>query len=177
MNLNADLERDIAELAKLLETLPKEFRGEVRKEVLTEAAQPIVQAARAKAPVSDQFHYRYSTPKVAKRMRAPKGMGRVVATYMSGNLWKSIRVLNHGRFKKSSSVFIGPKAGSGKGTFGASESRVDAYYAAMIERGTARQKAQPYMRPAFDETKDQAFDIARRGFGKRLDDWTLKNKK
>lgn len=87
-------------------------------------------AIESAAPRSTKPHSRYSTPKAAKRLRAPKGMGVKVATYYPGNLGRSIQVMKFRQAK--SKVYVGAKLakGSAKGVFLV---RVDGYYLAIVE--------------------------------------------
>lgn len=98
--------------------------------ILKEAAGPLRAAIAGRAPQSDAPHYRYSTPKIAGKLRAPKGSGVVKATYQPGNLAKSFSVLSfrRARFAK----FVGPKIdkrGGGK--------MPDGYYAHMVNFNAA----------------------------------------
>lgn len=178
INLNRHFTAEIEDLLKILAKLPGAFDKEKKKEVLTKAAAPMVQAAREKAPIASEIVKRYSTPKVTGKLKAPKGAGVVATEYQPGNLKKSIRVLDHGKFKKTGNVFVGPKTSSGKAkSYGKSDTNVDGYYAAMVEHGTRYAKATPFMRPAFEETKEQVFQIAKEEFTKLIDEWEIKNVK
>ena len=64
------------------------------KRVCALGAAYFASAAESAAPQGSKPHKRYSTAKANKAIRAPKGMGNVVATYMPGNLARSIRVLD-----------------------------------------------------------------------------------
>lgn len=148
-------EHDVKELLSKLKKMSEGLDSEEKKKILSYAAEPLVQKAASLAPQSDRPHYRYDTPKLAKGIRAPKGLGKRVATYLPGNLKMSIQVLKHGVFKRLKSVvFVGVKVsrrGSGKGTFGMR--RFDAYYSHWVEFGTKFMRARPFMRPAFQSTK------------------------
>ena len=151
MNDIVGIDQVIINLRKALVGLPPE---EIRA-VGIKASQPIVDAARALAPVGtgDGFFFNRKGEKV---------------TVSHGNLRRSIQVLKKWPGDPSG-VYIGPKAvrrnASGKYT----GDRVNAYYAAMVEFGTAAHrigyggnkgpmvqgiKPHPFMRPAFDSTKD-----------------------
>lgn len=173
-NIYINLDRDIAALAKLLEQLPAAFPLEERKAILEESAAPMVAAARSFAPKSNKVHYMYATGhKLTNKLRAPKGMGKVSAIFQPGNLSRSIDVLKHGPFKKAVNVYIGPRYPR---RFSVNSRIAAAHYAHMVEMGTRHQKAQPYMRPAFDRTKSIVFNLARVKFAKEVDKWVLKNK-
>lgn len=142
--MDAQLQREINDLIRKLQGLSTEVKKE-SQEAFREAAGPLVSAIKARAPQSDKPHYRYGTAKIAAGLRAPKGSGQIVATYMPGNLQRSFKTL---KFRRSSAVFVGPNlAKSNKsGTF--SGARTDAYYAHMVEFGTINNPAQPFVRPA-----------------------------
>jgi HK97 gp10 family phage protein len=104
-------------------------------------------AAEAAAPVGKSLHKRYSTYKVSKAIRAPKGMGNVVATYTPGNLARSMRVLD---LKKTrNAVYVGARLQKGAATGTFSGMRTDGYYLHMVEGGT---KNWPEGRPFFHQT-------------------------
>jgi hypothetical protein len=106
-------------------------------------AEAIAQAT----PRGERVHYRYNTAKVNRGMRAPKGMGTVVATYQPGNLQKSMQVLKLNRAKTK--TYVGARLAKGKatGNFGAG-ARTDGFYAHMVDGGTKHTSAQNYYRPA-----------------------------
>ncbi len=169
-----NLDRDVAALAKLLESLPAHIDIETRKQVLEESAAPMLAAAKSLAPRSQRRHMMYNTRnKLTKKLRAPKGMGKVVAIFDPGNLGESIQILKHGPFKKSINVHIGPRYPRRR----SNNSRLKvAPYAHMVEFGTVKQKKQPYMRPAFEKTKNLVFNLARVKFARKIKEWELKNK-
>lgn len=135
-NMNPALQSELNDLIRRLDGLEGMTRR-VRNQVLTEAAGPLRAAISGRAPMSDAPHKRYSTPKIAGHLRAPKGMGVVKAVYQPGNLRKSIETL---RFRRSRAVFIGPKVDkSGGGRM------PDGYYAHMVNFGTVEQPAQRFV--------------------------------
>lgn len=161
---------------KKLKGLPKAIDTKVRKEAYEQGAELFVQAARSKIRYSQKPHFRYSNSgKLTGKIRAPKGRGKIIATYKPGNLRRSIRILKHGPFKRSSSVWIGPKTSKRtKGVFG-SKSRVDGYYAHMVEFGTVHSAARPFMRPAFIATRGKAKIVIIGNLSKRIRAWKIKN--
>lgn len=83
--------------------------------------------------------------------------GKVVATYMPGNLRRSVQVLD---LKETSAKFVGyvvQPRGKGKGTF-SSESKVDGYYARFVEI-----KQSP-LRRGSDASSGQAMSVMRTKF-------------
>lgn len=115
-------------------------------------------AAEAAAPRSKRPHKRYSTAKVARGIRAPKGAGNVVATYYPGNLGASIQVLNFRR--APSKVYVGARLAKGRasGTFGRG-SRTDGYYLHMVELGTRFAAARPFFLAAWQRAQPRVFGI------------------
>lgn len=81
---------------------------------------------------------------------------RMLVPVDSGNLRDSITVSDvrlGGAFKMDSTlgadgvqVFVGPRTGGGS---------PDGFYGHMVEFGTVKMAAQPFMRPAFDHTQGQ----------------------
>lgn len=148
----------------MLNQIPNGFDYAARKAIMEKAAAPIIAAAKALAPKSKRAHSMYNTPKLTNNLRAPKGMGVISATFNPGNLSRSIKILTHGPFRKSPFTYIGPKYPTRNGG-----GRHVAPYAHMVEFGTIKQSAQPYMRPAFESQKNTAFQIAKKGFRDALD--------
>lgn len=116
-------------------------------------------AADDAAPRSKKPHMRYSTPKVTRSRRAPKGWGRVAATYTPGNLGNSIRVLTFSR--DHTKVWVGAKLAKGqspKGAFGKGL-RVDGYYLHMVERGTKTAAKKPFFHASIQRAAPRVFRI------------------
>jgi len=148
---NAAMQREINIVTKKLYGLLDLFDRKGQHEILKPAAKLLVSAARGNIKDSKKLHHRYSTAKLSKNIRAPKGKGNVIATYYPGNLRKSIRTL---LFRRSKAVFVGPRLSkrNTKGEFGKG-SRVDGYYAHWMERGSAHFGGIGYMRRAYETTK------------------------
>lgn len=129
-------------LASVSDNAKKASQGAFRQ-----AAPILISAIQGRAPQSDAPHHRYNTPKISGRLRAPNGLGKIVATYMPGNLKRSFKALV---FRRSAAVFVGPKLDKrgGGGTF--SGARTDGYYAHWVEYGApeAGIAPQPFVRPA-----------------------------
>ena len=147
------------EINDLISTLRKISAG-AKKESQTafkKAAVPLISEIQARAPVSEKPHSRYSTPKAAGKIRAPKGQGRIIATYYPGNLRRSFRTLT---FRRSSAVFVGPKLAKQNNQGEFMGARADGYYAHMVEFGTMHNPAQPFVRPAVDSASGAVLNIA-----------------
>lgn len=144
--IDRELQRELAKLKKKLYEVSDNAKKESQN-AFKQAAPLLISAIQARAPESDEPHFRYNTPKLSDKLRAPNGMGKIVATYMPGNLRRSFKTLV---FRKSAAVYVGPKLdkrGSG-GVF--TGSRVDGYYAHWMEFGAPEIGLQPrpFVRPA-----------------------------
>lgn len=150
----AEINNLIRQLRKVSDTAKKQSQAAFK-----EAAGPLISAIQSRAPQSEKAHHRYSTSKLSGKIRAPKGMGNIVATYQPGNLKRSFKTLT---FRNSAAVFIGPKLGKGnnKGVFAGG--RTDGYYAHWVEYGAPAQSvpAQPFVRPAVDAAGGLTLRIA-----------------
>lgn len=127
--------REVIEVNKNLDQLLKYFNKKERKKIVNAGAAILVKEARSNIQDSKEVHHRYSTDKLDKSIKAPKGSGKITASYYPGNLIRSIRRLN---FRRSSAAYVGPKInkGSSSGVFGRGN-RVDGWYAHFQEFGTA----------------------------------------
>lgn len=157
--MDALLDGEIRQLMRTLYEVSSDLKNQ-RREILEQGARPVVEFARAHAPVGIKVHFRYNTPKAAKSMRTPKGSGVIEATYRPGNLRASIKAMFFRRAQ--SSVFIGPvRARNPRGVFGPEYSftydggivaaaRSDGYYAHWVEFGVPDVgiPPSPFMRPA-----------------------------
>lgn len=135
MNANnyvTGLREAVENLRKVLPYLVEEQR-----KILEYAAVPMVEAVQRLAPVSNRVHYRYKKT----------GSGTAKIAYHPGNLRNSVRILD---LRRTRDVFVGPKiAKGGRGRRYGVGNAVDAYYAHMVEFGTSKNRARPFMRPGF----------------------------
>lgn len=153
MSLEADIDVAIKALYKYGADVAKN-----RQRIAALGGAYVAAYAEAAAPRSAKIHKRYSTPKLNKGIRAPKGAGRVAATYYPGNLARSIQVLRFSRAK--SKVFVGAKLAKGQatGTFGRG-TRTDGYYLHMVEKGTKNAASNPFFLSAVERSKGRALQI------------------
>lgn len=149
------IEQEINEAVATLMKCGKMFY-ENRQRVAALGGAYFSSAAEAAAPKSEKEHYRYSTPKLTKKLRAPKGMGVRVASYTPGNLSRSINVLKFRQAK--SKVFVGAKlARTATGKFGGM--RTDGYYMHFTEKGTKNQRAQGWFMSTWQASKPRVLSI------------------
>lgn len=119
-----------------------------RKAALRKAALLIRNAARKNVPVAEEVTKRYNTPKLSKKLKAPKGQGNVVESYQPGTLRDDINVKS---LRRSPDLFVGP---------GTSTKKPVAYWAHYIEFGTKHIRPFAYMRRAVETTKSAALSQA-----------------
>ena len=163
------LTKDLKEVMDTLKKIPKDaVPKRKRRAALRKAAKPMVAYAQAKAPVLRDRRKVTVTLKSGDRV-----------TYYPSNLRMSIRTLTF-RKTKSDAIFIGPKITKrrkGGDEYGKTRSKVDAYYAAMVEYGTRNMDKTPYMRPAYESTKGQVIQIATQEVKKLITQWANMNRK
>lgn len=128
----------LKELEQMLKGMPDKFNYKfltgVHKEIFKKTLLP---AARARAPVGTRRVY---SKKYASRRHDP------------GNLRDSLGIGLAPKSRKLAGVWCGPRS---KAVFRKGAGKNDAYYAHMVEFGHGNVPPQPFMRPAFDETKAQ----------------------
>jgi HK97 gp10 family phage protein len=138
---------EVEQAIKTLNKLGEEFDKKTRRKMLRRGAEILRDEIKSRAPRSKKQHKRYSTAKLLKNKRAPKGMGTVIQTYDPGNLKKAIVVLP---LSKSHDLHVGPKVAR-RGQ----KSLPDAYYAHWLEYGAPGigVPAHPFIRPAVASVK------------------------
>jgi hypothetical protein len=157
-----DINLQINEILKRLDKLPEKFTKRRRSILLGKSAKIFVKTVQSYVPISDRPHKRWKD-------------GKHVATYLPMNLYNSIQVL---RFRKSNSVFVGPKLTRNKEleTFGASEKTTSPYYAWMVENGTKYIAPRGYMRKGYDAGKYLAMTHLSQGVEKIIKQYERKHK-
>lgn len=164
MSAKIRLQADLGKVLKELETFGRDTRRD-RKKIQRPPAEMLRGELEMAAPIGDKVHYRYSTPKVSKGRKAPKGMGRKVAEYHPGNLGDAIKILP----LKSQDTFVGARLEKGtdpQGKFGPGlgMDKSDGYYLHMVEYGTKKWGGRPFYRrtvakmetPVLAKLKDEA---------------------
>jgi antitoxin component YwqK of YwqJK toxin-antitoxin module len=144
-NIMADVKFNSKELQKLIKQLSKKELKRLAKP----AAKAMQAAIQAKAPVFHKTVYRYDTPKLIGKWRAPNGKGKRVAEYQPGNLKRSIKIMT---FRRSGFLFVGPKRSkNAEGNF--TGNKVDGWYAHIVEM------RKPFIRPAVDSSSSTVLSI------------------
>ena len=134
-NANRDLVREVKRITKELNKIPKDFRQRHKEEAQKRAAKVFVES-------------------VQSFINDGRDTVRSGQTYLKGNLRKSIQALD---FKKTKEMFVGPKVYKTKRKkVGATPKTSNAYYAHMVEYGTAHAAPAPFMRPGFIKGKPEA---------------------
>jgi len=134
MRIDVDVQ-GIQAVAAAFEHVSARFSNPDTRRQIAQAAVPIVvPAIQGATPMSKKEHKRYDTPKLVNRIRAPKGLGRVAATYLPGNLKAATIDLatRRRKFAKSSVVVIAPLYSRSKAKIVGKGKSVDAYYAHMV---------------------------------------------
>ena len=116
-------------------------------------AQTLYVEALLRCPVSAEEHVFYGRDSVKTG---------VTYTFQPGNLRNSI----YQAFSKDNSIEIAP--GYMKATYHISWNHKDAPYGFMVEFGTSRAAAHPFLRPAYDSAGRDALEDAKVEFAKQL---------
>jgi hypothetical protein len=134
MRIDVDIQ-GINEVNEAFKQVSARFSNPDTRRQIAQAAVPIViPAIQGATPISSKEHKRYNTPKLVNKLRAPKGLGRVAATYLPGNLRSATIDLatRRKKFAKSSVVVIAPLYSRSKAKIVGKGKSVDAYYAHMV---------------------------------------------
>lgn len=143
------------DLDRALGELPKATARNVLKRTLVKAGEPIADRARQLVPVltselkdsitvSARLKNKAGASEFAAAMRA--GLGKAAAV----RALRDARRAGGGSFAE---MYVGPGA---------------LPHAHMVEFGTSKMTAQPYMRPAWESTKRQALDVIERELGNEI---------
>ncbi len=138
------------EFDRALAELPKATQRNTLRRALTKAAEPVLRAMEAKAPVADAPYYR---GKGDNRKLVQPGF-----TQKSLAISNSLNPSNRRDQKKEGKAFAEVYVGSRRGSA-----------AALQEFGTISQPAHPYLRPAWEETKEGALRIFSAELGKEIE--------
>lgn len=138
-------QQEINNVITALRKIGAETRNGIKADV-SEGGKMLVAAIKQRAPVGTRTHIRYNSA------------GKVVATYKPGNLKKSIRILPLRRVKNA--VIVGPIS-RGK--------TPDGYYAHMLEFGTVKMFAQPFVEPAVNAVSGAVQDRILKALKNRIE--------
>jgi HK97 gp10 family phage protein len=143
------------EILQLMSRLPRVYESKVVRKFLKYAVAPLVERAKQLAPIAPKAH---------------RGKYGLVAP---GTLKKSIGTIDMKRSRKVALV-VGLRV---KGAFSKNRS---GFYGQWIERGTKNIPAHPFMRPAYDMTKEEIIrrfeQDAKKVFEKEIAKWVKKGK-
>jgi HK97 gp10 family phage protein len=145
-----DLERALAEL-------PKATARNVLRRTLTKAGEPIAEKARQLVPVdsaqlknsiavSAKVKNKVGNAEYSAAMRA--GLGKAAAA-------QAMRDARRGAGGSFAEMYVGPAARAG-------------FYGHLVEFGTSKMPAQPFMRPAWDAMQNTALVIMRAELGNEI---------
>ena len=151
----------LKELDRALGYLPKATARNVLIRTLNKAAQPIVDEAK-RLVVEDTGTLKQSIT-ASTRIKNKVGNAEYSAARRAGL----------GKDAARSALLAARRANKGQGSFaetyvGPSRGKGVIRYAHMIEFGTIHKTPSPYMRPAWDATKDRALDIIRAELGNEI---------
>lgn len=129
----------LSDLVQTLRNLPAEIaskNGGPLARALAKGGRTIRDDAKRRAPVSDP-------PSVQVAARRARNTGQINKPGRLRDAIVSKRDRNPGARGRTEAVLVTVRRSGKKG----------AYYAGMVEFGTVKMEAQPYMRPAFEENK------------------------
>jgi HK97 gp10 family phage protein len=138
------------EIAAGIARLPSDLQRAAESAVLRAGAKPVAKIAKSKAPVGDTGLLKKSIGYTVR-----KGQGVVSAR-------------------------IGPRNGFARSTTDESGkvTKVNpTNYSHLVELGTSRAPAKPFIRPAVDSAKGEAFDAMAKGYGVHLEKVVAKLRK
>lgn len=144
------------ELARALESLPREFQTSAEFQILGSGAKVIAKKVKEMAPVGTGEH--------AGLLKASIG-------------YKIKGVSNRSAGKTGRTARIGPRAGMAKtiSTISRGDNKGKPlikdprHYAHILEYGSARTPAQPFIEPGIEQAKGEAFEAMAKGYTKALD--------
>jgi len=143
------------EIIQLLDKLPRAFESKAVRKLIKYSVVPLVKRIKEKAPRSLKPH------------RGKYGM------VTPGTLIASVGTIDMKR-SKNVALVVGLRV---KGAFGKAKS---GFYGMWVERGTKNMPAQPFLRPSYDETKDEVVrrfeHDAKKIFEKEIAKWTKQGK-
>ena len=149
-DVQKDLSKQVAEVVKKLNTLPKEVRSKATKKAIRPAANLIRDAAKGNSPVGDT-NDGVSLKDSIKTFSLRKSK---LALFVAPKMPKKVRTADNKERAKSGHP----------------------YYAHWVEFGTRKMKGRAYMRRAYDAKKNAAIELIKKGVETVLSNWEKKNK-
>ncbi len=123
------------ELDRVLADLPLAVSRRIISDALKKAAQPVLDSARAKVPVGSGTYRGRPRPHLRDSLDVQPTLSR--------------RQRSKRTVQGDVELFIGPKVGIGQG----------GRHGHLVEFGTYKMAARPFLRPAWDENKNKVLDI------------------
>lgn len=140
----------LRELSDRLEKLDKKVAGQVVRKAAITGARLIRDEAKNRVPVDTGV---LKQNIVIKRFR----------TRGKGNVRYGIGLVS------SKAVYSNTKTNRKKGRVGKSYYQDKAFYGHMVEFGTRKMKARPFLRPAFESQKEKAVDVVKNTLKQEID--------
>jgi len=138
------------ELQEIINDLPRRMRYPLIIRALKRAGKPLLKEARSRVPISGK---KTVVKTVSVYNRKKKQYVKSERKRSPGQLKRSLGMIE-ARDKLMPAVWVGPRRGN--------KAKDDGWYGHFLEFGTIKQGAQPYMRPSFDQQKEQIPELVRR---------------
>lgn len=143
----------LKELQNALKELPKEIQKRPLRSAVSAGAKVIADEAINKAPQGETGNLRKSIYRYRSRRQSPTGK----ETFLVGVRKGKAKYANTSRNRRLGRV--------GK-TY---QTQGEAYYWRFVEFGTSSQPARPFLRPAFENSKERAVQVMKERLGKAIE--------
>ena len=134
--MSVTIEVDKTSVDNLYKRLGKKMGGKVLVKAMVYGAQPLIKTARSIAPKSNKQAWLTAHRHVSKG-----NVGIKYNKHRPGDLKRGIWYKVNRKYPPA--VFVGPDR----------KNNINAFYSRFVEYGTKNMSAQPYMRPAWDQTR------------------------
>jgi len=146
--------------------LPQELAKSAERSVLSAGAKPILTAAKAKAPIGKGIHAGLLKASIGLNVKKTKGSWSArVGPRVGFRKFVKKATRRKDIFAKSRKRGL-IKAGNKGDQYDVFQDPVR--YSHLVEYGTSRAKAQPFIRPAMDSASDKVLDAMTAGLDKHL---------
>lgn len=145
------------ELDAALSQLPRSTQKTVLRRTLVKAGEPIKERARQLVPVSSG-KLRESivvSPRIKNKVGSAEFSAAMSAGFGKAAAVKAMRNARRANKGSFAEMYIGPAVPAG-------------YYGHLVEFGTSKMSAQPFLRPAWDALQQQALEIIRATMGSEI---------